>query len=228
MIQEKGLLGVELDLNLDKDQAYEFINDSFVLDQQLRIHYGNLMQGALSVNYTNTSQYREGEYMDLSIYKIPVGNEIMITQNYPIDKWKKERSLRLFFKEVTKMGEGIDLPRNWYDVESKEWNSENLINRITGGDIRFNGLLNDIERYETIFLLYQKFFSEESTNLGISGDRLEIPKVKPEIVEDHMRALKMTRIIMNNPEKMKFYNYGTESVFGYDFEFCIACGVEMG
>ncbi|KUK77666.1 MAG: hypothetical protein XD93_0179 [candidate division WS6 bacterium 34_10] len=217
----------EFDLGIEKYEAYEVIQDAFDSDPQLRIRFANQVQGDLSVNYTNNSQYREGEYMDLSIYKIPIGNEIMVIQDYPIDKWKKERPLGLFLKEVSKLDEGIELPRNWHEVDSDKWNSNNLINRVPGGEVRVNGVLHDVERYERIFLLYQKFFSGDPSILGIPKERLNIPQVASEIIEDQMRALDMTRIMINKPENTRFFNYGTKGLFGYDSDSYIACAVEI-
>ncbi len=217
----------EFDLGVDKDEAYEVIQDAFDSDPQLRIRFANLVQGDLSVNYTNTSQYREGDYMDLSIYKIPIGNEILITQGYPIDKWKKERQLGLFLKEVSQLNERTVIPSNWHEVDSRKWNSKNLINRVAGGEVRVNGVLNDVERYERIFLLYQKYFSRENSDLDIPTERLDIPELDPTKIEDHIRALNMTRTVIDNPENIKFFNYGTKSLFGYDTDSYIACGVEI-
>jgi hypothetical protein len=214
-------------LGVDEDEAYRIIHDAFDSDPELRIRVGNLVQGNLSVNYTNTSEYRKGETMDLYIYKIPIGNEIMIRQEYPVDKWKKERSLGLFLKEVSQLNENTVIPSNWHEVDSRTWNSKNLINRVAGGEVRVNGVLNDVERYERIFLLYQKYFSRENSELDIPTERLDIPELGSTTIEDHIRALNMTRTVIDSPENTKFFNYGTKSLFGYDTDSYIACGVEI-
>jgi hypothetical protein len=215
------------DLGFSKDQACQLIQDAFDSDSKLRIRFGNLVQGNLSINYTNSSDYRNGETMDLCIHKIPIGNEIMITQQYPVDRWKKERPLGLFFKEISISTGNTVLPRNWHEVDSREWNSRNLINRVKGGELRVNGVLHDAERYEMIFLLYQKYFSGDSNDLGIPIESLDISEVNIENIQDHIRALQMVDIMINNPENAKFFNYGTKGVFGYDSDSYIACGIDV-
>jgi hypothetical protein len=225
MVENKQILFNDQELgNLTQEDAAVTMQEAFELDPVLKVQTQILTHGDLFVKYTNTSKYREGDLVKLSIYNTPINNQILITQEYPIDRHDNSRPFRLFLKEVDKLEDRDNIPYNWHEEQGPVWNSSNLVNRVKGSVERVNDSLLDVVKYERILLLYQKFFLN-SNNCGIPQNRLNIHEMDKDSIEHHVRALIMAKSILKNPESIKYYNYGNKGVYGYDNDQYIACAV---
>lgn len=180
-------------LSFSEEEASELFYESFKNDPLLRIKTGQTLPWDLSVEYTDTSNYGDGNKASLCIRKIPdEDEEILITQKVQKDK---EHRLSIVLPLVT--NEPTYYTSKFeFNFFTKPMYNEIPMKKAKGGRDRVESVLRDSERFLNMYLLYQEYFTDNS--IGIGRKRLDISnldKYKIDFVYYHRRALEIIQHI---------------------------------